>query len=123
MGWDTSDPYDRTSRDNTTTRGQTSGVSILNENHDTQSKYDQLCRRIDALQLTQQSPRMETIQKVSVVEVVCIICDNIGHQTRECPSLPSIKSQLHEQANAVGAYRKQYNNAPFDPSNPPYNPS
>ena len=49
----------------------------------------------------------------------CFICQSIEHPGEQCPTIPSMREMIAEQANAVGQY-KLPTNAPY---NNTYNPN
>jgi len=50
---------------------------------------------------------------------VCQICETNEHSTNDCPTLPSFKECLHEQANVVNSFQRLNHN----PYSQTYNPS
>jgi hypothetical protein len=54
----------------------------------------------------------------SVQEIVCQICETNEHSTNDCPTLPSFKECLHEQANALNSFQRPNQN----PYSQTYNP-
>ena len=54
----------------------------------------------------------------SVQEIVCHICETNDHSTNDCPTLPSFKECLHEQANVLNTFKKPNPN----PYSQTYNP-
>jgi hypothetical protein len=57
-------------------------------------------------------------QLKSIQEIVCQIYETNKHSTNDCPTLPSFKECLHEQANALNNF--QWPN--HDPYSQTYNP-
>ena len=46
----------------------------------------------------------------SIQEIVCQICETNEHSTNDCPTLPSFKECLHEQANASNSFQRPNQN-------------
>jgi hypothetical protein len=72
------------------------GMYNLREDHDLQAKFASLARKAEA----------------SVQEIVCQICETNKHSTNDCPTLPSFKECLHEQANALNTFQRP-NHSPY----------
>jgi hypothetical protein len=66
----------------------------LREDHDLQAKFTSLARKVEALELNRSG------QLKSFREIVCQICETNEHSTNDCPTLPSFRECLHEQAHA-----------------------
>jgi hypothetical protein len=66
----------------------------LREDYDLQAKFASLARKVEALELKRSG------QLKSVQEIVCQIYETNEHSTNDCPTLPSFKECLHEQAPA-----------------------
>ena len=64
----------------------------LREDHDLQAKFASLARKVEALKLKKYG------QLKYVQEIVCQICETNEHATNDCPTLPSFKECLYEQA-------------------------
>jgi hypothetical protein len=90
-----------------------SGVMYnLKEDHDLHPKFASLARKVEALELKKNG------QLKYVQEIVCQICETNEHSSNDCPTLPSFKECLHEQANALNSF--QWPN--HDPYSQTYNP-
>ena len=89
-----------------------SDIYNLKDDIDIQAKLASLARKIESLDM-KKSGQLKIIQ-----EIVCHICDTHDHATKDCPTLPSFKECLHEQANYVNNYKKPI----LDPFSPSYNP-
>jgi len=85
----------------------------LREDHDLQAKFASLDRIVEALEL-KRSGQLKTIQ-----DIVCQICETNKHSTNDCPTLPSFKKYLNEQANALNNIQRPNHN----PCSQTYNPS
>ena len=64
----------------------------LREDHDLQAKFASLARKVEALEFKKSG------QLKSVQDIVCQIYETNEHATNDCPTLPSFKECLHEQA-------------------------
>ena len=49
-------------------------------------------------------------QLKSVQDIVCQICETNKHATNDCPTLPSFKECLHEQAHALNSFQRPNHN-------------
>ncbi|XP_052309076.1 uncharacterized protein LOC127905348 isoform X2 [Populus trichocarpa] len=78
------------------------GMYNLREDHDLQAKFASLARKVEALELKKSG------QIKSVQEIVCQICETNEHSTNDCPTLPSFKECLHEQANALNSFQSSH---------------
>lgn len=99
-----------TTKINNSTNG--GGIYNLKDDIDIQAKLASLARKIESLEM-KKSGQLKSIQ-----EMVCHICDTHDHSTKDCPTLPSFKECLHEQAN----YVNNYNKPKLDPFSQTYNP-
>jgi len=84
----------------------------LKEDHDLQAKFASLARKVEALKLKRSG------QLKSILEIVCHICETNKHSINDCPTLPSFKECLHEQANALNSFQMPSHN----PYSQTYNP-
>jgi hypothetical protein len=84
----------------------------LREDHDLQAKFAYLVRKIEALEL-KSSGHLKSVQ-----EIVCQIYETNEHSTNDCPTLPSFKECLHEQANVLNSFQRPNQN----PNSQTYNP-
>jgi hypothetical protein len=71
----------------------------LREDHDLQVKFASLARKVEALKL-KKSGQLKSIQ-----DIVCQICETNKHATNDCPTFPSFKECLNEQANALKSFQ------------------
>jgi len=71
----------------------------LREDHDLQAKFASLTRKVEALELKKND------QLKSIQDIVCQICETNEHSTNDCPTLPSFKECLHEQAHALNSFQ------------------
>jgi hypothetical protein len=93
QNWDTIDIYEVPSK--TQPHTFSGGMYNLREDHDLQAKFASLVRKVEALEL-KKSGQLKSIQ-----EIVCQICEINEHSTNDCPTLPSFKKCLNEQAHAL----------------------
>jgi hypothetical protein len=70
----------------------------LREDHDLQAKFESLTRKVKALELKNNG------QLKSVQDIECQICETNKHSSNDCPTLPSFKECLHEQAHALNSF-------------------
>ncbi|XP_035545115.1 uncharacterized protein LOC118348198 [Juglans regia] len=109
QSWDTADVHDR-SRQIESGHGK----YTLKEDDDLRAKLTLLSRKMEAMEL----------KKVNEVHAVhknlekCGICEDHGHATNECPTIPAFKEVLLDQSNAVNMIQKPYS-GPYSNS---YNP-
>ena len=68
--------------------------------------------RSEALEL-EKSGQLKSIQ-----DIVCQICETNEHATNECPTLPSFKECLHEQAHALNSFQRPNHNLYSQTYNP-----
>jgi len=76
----------------------------LREDHDLQARFASLAKKVEALELKKSS------QLKSVQDIVCQICETNEHSTNDCPTLPSFKKCLHEQAHALNSFQRPNHN-------------
>jgi hypothetical protein len=70
----------------------------LREDHDLQSKFASLARKVEALEL-KKSGQLKFVQ-----DIVCQICENNEYSINDCPTLPSFKECLFEQVHALNSF-------------------
>jgi len=102
QNWNTTGSYEAPSK----TQPHTSigGIYNLREDHDLQDKFASLARKVEALELKKSG------QLKSVQDIVCQICETDEHSTNDCPTLPSFKECLHEQAYALNSFQRPNHN-------------
>jgi hypothetical protein len=76
----------------------------LREDHDLQAKFASLARKVEALEFKKSG------QLKSVQDIVCQICETNEHATNDCPTLPSFKECLDEQAHALNSFQRPNHN-------------
>jgi hypothetical protein len=92
QNWDTADTYEALGKTQPYT--SSGGIYNLREDHDLQAKFASLAIKVEALEL-KRSGQLKSFQ-----EIVCQICETNEHSTNDCPTLPSFRECLHEQAHA-----------------------
>ncbi|XP_073024280.1 uncharacterized protein [Primulina eburnea] len=110
QNWDTIGTIEPSNKIQSPTSG--GGMYTLKDEHDLQARFTSLARKVEALELKKNG------QLKSVQEIVCHICDTSDHFTKDCPTLPSFKECLHEQANVLNNFKRPN----FEPFSQSYNP-
>jgi hypothetical protein len=102
QNWDTTGTYEAPSK----MQSHTSSGGMYNprKDHDLQAKFASLARNVEALELKKSG------QLKSVQDIVCQICETNEYSTNDCPSLPSFKECLHEQAHALNSFQRPNHN-------------
>ncbi|KAL9360575.1 hypothetical protein Peur_048698 [Populus x canadensis] len=110
QNWDTTGTYEAPSK--TQPHTSSGGMYNLREDHDLQAKFASLAKKVEALELKKSG------QLKSVQDIVCQICETNEHSTHDCPTLPSFRECLHEQAHALNSFQRPNHN----PYSQTYNP-
>jgi len=105
QNWDTTCTYEAPSK--TQPHTSSGGMYNLREDHDLQTKFASLARKVEALEL-KKSGQLKFVQ-----DIVCQICE-----TNDCPTLPSFKECLHEQAHALNSFQRPSHNLYSQTYNP-----
>lgn len=115
QSWDFSYSTDRT-RNEPNTYGH--GKYQLKEQGDLQTKYDQLSRKLESLEIK----KIHEVSTSSGSEEKCVICDRSGHATAGCPTLPAFKEVLQGgdqvSVNILNQSQKPLNSAYSNTYNP-----
>ena len=98
--WDTTGTYEAPGK----TQPHTSSMYNLREDHDLQAKFASLARKVEAVECKKSG------QLKSVQDIVCQICETNKHATNDCPTLPSFKECLYEQAHALNNFQRPNHN-------------
>ena len=98
QNWDTAGTYEATGK--TQPHTFSGGMYSLREDHDLQAKFASLARKVEAIEL-KKSGKLKSVQ-----HIVCQICETNEHSTNDCPTLPSFKECLHEQAYALNSFQR-----------------
>jgi hypothetical protein len=110
QNWDTTGTYKAPSK--TQPHTFNGGMYNLRKNHDLQAKFAPLAKKVEALELKKSG------QLKSVQDIVCQICETNEHSTNDCPTLPSFKECLHEQAHALNSFQRRNHNPYLQTYNP-----
>jgi hypothetical protein len=110
QNWDITGTYEVPGK--TQPHTSSGGMYNLREDHDLQAKFAYLVRKVEALEL-KSSGHLKSVQ-----EIVCQIYETNEHSTNDCPTLPSFKECLHEQANVLNSFQRPNQN----PNSQTYNP-
>jgi len=110
QNWDTTSTCEAPGK----TQPHTSSGDMYNlrEDHDLKAKFASLARKVEALEL-KRSGQLKYVQ-----EIMCQIYETNEHSTKDCPTLPSFRECLHEQANALNSFQRPNHN----PYSQTYNP-
>ncbi|KAK9211927.1 hypothetical protein WN943_001306 [Citrus x changshan-huyou] len=106
--WDTVGTFELTNKQQSSP--SSGGIHNLREDHDLQAKFASLVRKVEALE------HKESDQVKSVQEIACNICNSNDHFTQECPTLPTLKECINDQANVINTFNKP------NPYSQTYNP-
>ena len=99
----------------TSSRG---GMYSLQEDMEVKAKLSTLTRRLEELEMRNQQ-EVRTVAETLVPNKLCFICQSAEHPGEHCPTVPSTRDMLAEQANVVGQYKPPTNT----PYNSTYNPN
>ena len=99
----------------TSSRG---GMYSLLEDMEMKEKLSTFARRLEELEMRNQH-EVRAVTETPVPKQSCFICQSIEHQGEHCPTVPSVRDMMAEQANAVGQF-KPLTNAPYSNT---YNPN
>ena len=115
---------------------QRGGIYSLLEDMETKAKLSTLARRLEEVEMRNQH-KVRAVTKASMTNQPCFNCQSTEHQGEHCPSVPSIRDFVVEQANAVGQYKppsttpykntynpnwRNHPNLSWKPKPPPYVP-
>ncbi|KAK9991421.1 hypothetical protein SO802_026406, partial [Lithocarpus litseifolius] len=93
QSWDTTDTSNRSIASTSSSGG---GKYQLRENDDLSARVASLTRKLEAMELR----KGNGINIVPKINEVCRICETM-ELTNECPTIPTFKVVLHDQANAM----------------------
>ena len=82
------------------------------------AKLSTLARRLEELEM-QNEHEVRAVAEAPVPNQPCFICQSTEHQGEHCPTVPSIRDMMVEQANTVDQY-KSPTTAPYSNT---YNPN
>ena len=115
-GWDEPNPREiEWMRPQPSNRG---GMYSLSKELDMKAKLLTLARRLEELEMRNQH-EVRVVTKTLVPNKPCFIYQSTEHLGKQCPTVPTTREMLAEQANAVGQF-KPPTNASYDNT---YNPN
>ena len=97
---------------------QRGGIYLISEDMETKAKLSTLARRLEELEMRNQH-EVQAVTEESMPNQPCFNCQSTEHQGEHCPSVPSIRDFVAEQANAVSQYKPPVTT----PYNNTYNPN
>ena len=115
---------------------QRGGIYSLSEDMETKAKLSTLARRLEELEMRNQH-EVQAVTEASMPNQPCFNCQSTEHQGEHCPSVPSVRDFVAEQANAMGQYKppattpysntynpnwRNHQNLSWKPKPPPYVP-
>ena len=97
------------------TRG---GMYSLPEEMDMKAKVSTSTRRLEELEM-RDPHEVQAMTEIPMPNKPCFICQSTKHMGEQCPTIPTMREMLVEQANVVGQFKPSIN-APYGNT---YNPS
>ena len=94
------------------------GMYSLTKDMEMKVKLSTLARRLKGLEM-QNHHQVQAVTEASMPNQPCFICQLTKHQGEHCPTVPSVRNMMVEQANVVGQY-KPPTTAPYGNT---YNPN
>ena len=80
---------------------QRGGIYSLSEEMETKAKLSTMTSRLEELEMRNQH-EVRVVTEASMPNQPCFNCQVTEHQGKHCPSVPSVRDFVAEQANAVG---------------------
>ena len=80
---------------------QRGGMYSLPEDMEMKAKLSTLSRRLEELEMRNQH-EVWAVAEAPVHIQPCFICQSTNHQEEHCPTVPSVRDMMAEQANVVG---------------------
>ena len=115
--WDEPNPREAEKmRPTTNSKGR---MYSLTKDVEMKAKLSTLVRRLEELEMRNQHEVRAVIKTHVLPNQLCFISQSIEHQGEHCPTIPSMKEMIAEQANLVGQYKPPIN-APYSNT---YNPN
>ena len=115
--WDEPNPREvERMRPTTSSKG---GMYSLTEDMEMKAKLSTLSRRLEELEMRNQHEVQAVAEKPVLRNQLCFICQSNEHQGEHCPTIPSMREMIDEQANVVGQYKPLANAS----CNNTYNPN
>jgi hypothetical protein len=109
--WDTTEKTNK-AKPEPSSRG---GLYHIKADEDMSARTSTLTRKVEAIKLR----KVGVTKSPKPVEISCEICEANVHLTKDCPTIPTFKEVLHEQANAANAYQRPFSS----PYSKTYNPN
>ena len=97
---------------------QRGDMYLLSEDMEMKAKLSTLARRLDELEM-KNPHEVRAVTEASMPNQPCFNCQSTEHQEEQCPSVPSVRDFVAQQANVVGQYKPPATN----PYNNTYNPN
>ena len=94
------------------------GMYSLTEDMEMKAKLSTLAGRLEELEM-QNHHEVRAVTEASMPNQPCFLCQSTEHQGEHCPTVPSVRDMMAEQANVVGQY-KPPTTAPYGNT---YNPN
>ena len=88
------------------------GMYSLPEDMEMKAKLSTLARRLEELEIRNQH-EVRAVAEAAVPNQPSFICQSTEHQGEHCPTIPSVRDMVDEQANVVGPC-KPPSTAPYD---------
>ena len=83
---------------------QRGGIYFLSEDMETKAKLSTLSRRLEELEMRNRH-EVRAVTEASMPNQPCFNCQSTEHQGEHCPSVPSVRDFVAEQANTMGQYK------------------
>ena len=83
---------------------QRGGMYSLTEDMEMKAKLSTLARRLEELEMRNQH-EVRAVAEAPVPNQPCFICQSTEHLGEHCPTVPSVRDMMAEQANTVGQYK------------------
>ena len=100
--WDEPNPKEADRmRPATNSRG---GMYSLTEDMEMKAKLSTLARRLEEFEM-RNHPKVQAMTEASMPNQPFFICQSIEHQGEHCPTVPSVRDMMSEQANVMGQYK------------------
>ena len=78
------------------------GMCSLMEDMEMKAKLSTLSRRLEELEIRNQHEVQAVAETPVLPNQLCFICQSTKHQGEHCPTIPSMREMIDEQANVVG---------------------
>ena len=94
------------------------GMYSLTEDMEMKAKLSTLSRWLEELEMRNQHEVRAVAETPVLPNQLCFICQSTEHQGEHCPSIPSMREMIVEQANVVGQYKPPANASYSNTYNP-----